>query len=372
MLDGINGTANADGVLENAYGLTAYKDAFIGFAGLIPADKYMTYGTSFMNAGLFYLKQNNLEYSQAWDGILSLYDNLTSGTSSNAQAQAGGLGVIGTDWTGIIISEAISAWDNFSFDAYYNAVTDLNWTAVTSQFNNDTIVAYDNAVAKLHDEVELAIAEDLVNYDINSSALVVGQDGNTSALKLPAFGDITFDYVYTGASDFVLNYVSGIDANWLYDFSENQYVKEYLYDGASTYWEYLPSWMANLDWLKLPASLENSGYDNFDFNISAGTVDLYIVTELVDGVDTLNASMGDLVNADNNVTWVEVELNGDEPLTNDETKNYHVYKITLDVFAALNIDMDAILQSVKDAGDSVVGLFSDSSNAEVTDTNTTN
>jgi len=404
MYDGIYGEADVDGVRKGAYGFGSYMGAFVGFAGLIPSDRYMTYGKAFVNAGYQYAAFHGIN---VWSGVSEAaqyawdsYSGTTDTTVAAAPARSGGNGIYDSAWMDDSQSLLSTAWDNFdilgnidfgkiydsamSDDVNVSAIDDLVAgfqgevdQAVTTVIgpidSNGTVEEYlttletGEEVAGIHGLVELAMQEDIYNVQHESNASYTMDDAK-AAFTLPPFADITFDFAYNTAADGAMAYyddnIAGNSAQWLADLSSNDLIREYFYPSADN--AYIPSWMLAIDWLSVPASYVNSQFAGTDFDFNAGYFDVYVtspeaelITNYAVALEGINITKIDM-SAD---SIIAVDANG------QTLDGLYVYKIR----AVSQADLDAIFAAISDLGDqalTAVGL--DSSNASTVDTTDAN
>ena len=394
MYDGIYGVKNLAGVREGAYGFGAYTDAFIGFAGLIPADRYFTYGKAFMNAGYAYASYNGISvwdsaYEGAVEGAQALWDNATGTDDSSAVAAApsrsAGMGVVSSDWVDDIFDIIKQSWNNVSLGDVVSAAMDEERTII-GELNDQASTAYNtfmdgrdatgekvyateisngiynnDTVYGIHGLIELATQEDIYYVNCgNRSTDIVGLaapvcDNNASytiddakaAFTLPPFAEITWSFAYGSAKDGVVAYWdNNVNAKWLADLSTTEFVQNYFYpseDGIVS--AYLPNWMMAIDWLKLPNAVNETNYDSIDLSFDAGYVDVYFVS-----------TVADLAQINEVVT---IELVDDSMLAQDAEGNLvdtrYVYKIR----AVSPEQVDAALTYLQGIGESLIGLDTD-------------
>ena len=394
------GTGMYEGLFGNTshagYGLTAYTNAFIGFAGLIPTDRYIPYAMAFMDAGYMYAGQVDLDL---WETAKEAFTDLTSPAPApsyaGAPSRSAGLGTISSDWTDDVIDLFLSGWGQVSFGDLTSAllsedqsiIDELNQQAMAAYrtvvdgrnadgtinpdyattitnptlpewINNDTVYGF-------HGLLELAMQEDIFYVNCGSTAtdyLVSGYtcENNASytmenakdAFTLPTFANITWNYAYTAASEGVVAYWNNtVNVKWLADLSTNQFVQDYFYPSENgLVASYVPSWMLSIDWLKLPNAVNETTYNSIDLSFDGGYVDVYFVSTL-DNLADINGA-------------VPIEMVDDSMLAqdanNDLVATRYVYKIR-----AINpqqvADALAYLQGI---GEGLIGL--DATNAAQT------
>ena len=367
----------AGGMYEGVeqYGFASYTDAFIGFAKLIPSDRYFTYGKQFMSAGYFWAEQNGVDvWGSVVDGAKGLYADYTAPTPSAARtaaARSGGLGTIGSDWIADTLSVVGTAWDGLKIDlwpadgfiAYYNAEAMKAYgTVIGSPLSPyTTTLKTGEEVAGFHGLLELAIREDMIG-----KGGIVDMNDAIATFQLPAFTDITWDFAYQSATDGVTAYWNNdVSAKWLADLSTNELIREYFYPNADNV--YIPSWMLAIDWLKLPHNATQSGYETMDFDFDAGYVDIYVVSTNPLLIDSLN--LPDAVDPVKTITMEKVTMDTDSIIAVDAEGNdingLSVYKIRV-VSAA---DTEAVLAYLGSLGDSALNAIGiDTDNAAQTTT----
>jgi len=337
MYDGIYGEANAEGTRSGAYGFGAYSGAFIGFAGLIPSDRYMTYARAFMNAGYKYAEFHGINVwgtaldsattvaQAAWDA----YTAPTDVAATPSPARSAGLGLTGSDWYDDIFDLMLSAWSSVSLadlssallssdqsvmaeltdqgntaysifvdgrnadgsknEAYMTTITNPNYIPSTQDgIENDNVYG-------IHGLIELAMQEDIFYVTCGSSATDITTsfenslgytcDNNVSytmahakaAFTLPAFNELTWEFAYGTATNGAMAYYdNNVDANWLADLSSNELVREYFYPSAKNI--YIPNWLLAVDWLSAPANFKNTNVAKTNFDFNAGYFDIYVTS----------------------------------------------------------------------------------------------
>ena len=337
MYDGIYGDVASN--RTNGYGFGSYTSAFIGFAGLIPNDRYIDYAKAFMNAGYHYAGLHNMDVptsiGEAWD----YYTSETNSTeSSNAPARSAGLGVVSSDWiddvydvmkeaaSSINYSDLITSASDFSvasiiteINAQSNRVygvfmygVDENNVSVPTTISNPGYIPFaqdgivDDTVSGMHGLIELAMQEDIFYVNCGSRAVNVSTsyetptgytcENNASytmesaklAFVLPAFSDITMEFAYNSAYDGASSYVSNIDNAWFADLSNNELIREYFYPDANN--TYIPNSLLAIDWLKLPNNYDATKYQDYNYAIdfNSGYLDVFIVSENANLINEVN------------------------------------------------------------------------------------
>ena len=375
MYDGIFGTATS-----KAHGFGAYTDSFIGFAKLIPSDRFFAYGTAFIGAGYEYAWMNNIdawnEFSQGAKDIWNQYvsDPIAPPVQPGAMRRSAGLGVIGSDWFDDVVDLFAQAWSNVSLGDVFDAFMDEN-ASVLDELMDQGNIAFDtvvdgrdenglkvypteitnpiftsnDTVYGFHGLIELAIREDMVNT--GSVPDMTAAEGN---FTLPPFADLTWSFVYGSATDGIVGFWNNVvGADWLADLSDNEMIRNYFYPSADNV--YIPDFLLAIDWLKLPQNYTNTHFADTDFDFDAGYVDLYVVStnpdlpasldlpQAVDAIHTITMEPVELTDA------ILVEIDGDisEPL--------YAYKVRLvspeDVAAVVDY-----LGSLGDAALNAVGI----------------
>ena len=388
MYDGIYGTKNIDSVRVHAEGLGAYTGAFIGFAGLIPFDRFVPYGKAFIDAGYKYAEFQGSAIpdlvATAWDYVNS--DDNT--TTLSAPSRSGMHGIIYSDWTGDVTDLTVSAISNgktyltdVALAAYSDFdFSDFNVSALSTQAVNElknasdialatfmdgnaetglytTELATGESVAGIHGLLELAVREDMVNTGLSTD--ITEAEGN---FTLPAFADITMEFAYNTASRNARAYYNdNVDAEWFADLSSNELVREYFYPDANN--TYIPSSLLAIDWLKVPANYENASYEDYAFDFNAGYVDVYVVSTNVNLMNEIDLPTA--VDPLKTITMEAVDMSSDSIIAVDEDgltmDGLYVYKIRVISPA----DVEAVLATFTDYGDTVSALLGlDSSNAE--------
>ena len=396
MYDGIYGEKDETGVRTNAYGFGSYTGAFIGFAGLIPGDRYMDYGTAFVNAGYEYAKFNGIDvWSGASDAAVALWEGYnseeTNATTANAPARSAGNGILASDWTDNVMDLMWSGWAQVNLSDIFDSLLDGNFDvmnqledqgnvayntivdgrdangtlAYSTEITNDLFTSNDN-VYGFHGLVELAMQEDLYSVNSESNASYTMDDAK-AAFTLPPFADITFDFVYNSASDGAMAYYDKeIDAEWFSDLSSKDLIRDYFYPSAEN--AYIPSWMLSIDWLTVPATYVDTTFAGTDFDFNAGYFDVYATSTKAELITEYDAIL-------ENISITKIDMGADSIIAVDENgqtlEGLYVYKIR----AISQEDLDAVFTAISELGDnalSAIGL--DSSNAATVataDNNTT-
>ncbi len=373
-----------EGINNPAYGFGNYTNAFVGFAGLIPSDRYLTYASAFMNAGFFWAEQNGIS---VWESVSTaakeFYYSFTDsdntmpadeGTAASAApARSGGLGLISSPWLSDTLDVVYAAWDNVVLEIYpdetyfnyYNAQALIAYNTFVDGRNAAGEAVYPTTLEQSGEEVygfhgllELAVQEDMVNSEAYTQE-------EADAFVLPTFADITWDFVYNAAADGVVAYWDNVvDAEWLADLSSNELVRNYFYPDAGN--AYIPSWLMAIDWLKVPANADATFYEAINFSFDGGYMDVYIVSSngalLTDtDFETAFAPIKDNIEASQvemgSDTIIAVDANG---LTLD---GLYVYKIRV----VTPEDTEAVLAALASLGnDALNAIGIDTDNAAQT------
>jgi len=396
MYDGIYGVKGAEGARTGAYGFGSYTGAFIGFAGLIPSDRYMTYAKAFMNAGYEYAKFHGID---VWDGVSeaaqTAWNEYSSSSDANVTAQgaparSAGKGLIDSTWTADMMMLAANAWEGVSlsdildatlkdYTSIFDTLTDTGYTAYNTMIDgrdNNGNLAYpteiinnigtaNDTVYGVHGLIELAIKEDIAKFDDNISSAA---DVN---FTLPLFADLTMEFAYNTAYDGAMGYYdNNVNANWFADLSTNELIRAYFYPSADNI--YIPSWMLAIDWLKAADNYNTATIATTDFDYNAGYFDIY-VTSTNSNILTANSEidLAQLVSIVKTIEVTKVDMGSDSILVvneNGTTENgLYVYKVR----TVSPEDTQAVLAYLSVLGDSAltaIGL--DSSNAANVDTTT--
>lgn len=379
----------AGGMYEGieTYGFGSYTDAFLGFAGLIPSDRYMSYGSQFMSAGYFWAEQNGVNvWGTVVDGAKDLYASYTTPTDSaaaGAPARSGGLGTIGSDWVSDALAVVVAAWDGsdllgyFGSDLglieYYNleALKAYQTVIGSPESTLTTTVATGETVAGFHGLLELAIREDIVNTQNNEGNTSYNMADAADAFVLPAFGDITWSFLYTSAKDgAVAYYNSFVDAGWLADLSNNELIRTYFYPSADNV--YIPSWLLAIDWLKFPDNFNNAEITSTDFSFDGGYMDVYVISPNSALLET-NTTVGDINLAEvvSIVKTIEVsaiDMGSDSIIAVDENgqnlDGLYVYKVRT-VTPEDTAAVMAYLSTLTDSALTAIGINSDNATQTV-------
>jgi hypothetical protein len=354
----------AGGMYEGieTYGFSKYSGAFLGFAGLIPADRYMSYGSQFMSAGYFWAEQNGISvWGSVVDGAKDIYASYTTDTNtsaSGAPARSGGLGLISSPWINDTLAVFGTAWDQLNIDlwpedgfiAYYNAEAMKAYSTIigSPDSNLPTTLGTGESVNGFHGLLELAIREDMVN-----TGVVANMTEAEAAFALPAFSEITWNFAYTSAKTGVAGYWNNVvDAKWLADLSTTEFVQNYFYpseDGIVA--AYVPNWMMSIDWLKLPNAVNETNYDSIDLSFDGGYVDVYFVS-----------TVANLAQINEVVT---IELVDDSMIAQDADGNLAETRYLYKIRAVSPEQVAAALAYLKGLGEGLIGLDTDNATQTV-------
>ena len=360
------------GIGTNGFG--SYTDAFIGFAGLIPSDRYFTYGSQFMSAGYFWAEQNGIDiWGSVVDGAKGLYADYTApAAAAPSAARSAGLGTLGSDWISDTLDVVMTAWDGSDLLGYFGS--DLG---LIEYYNLQALKAYDTVIGSpdsnlttdissgetvkgFHGLLELAIQEDIYNTqkDVNTSYTMADAQ---AAFQLPAFSAITWNYVYTSATDGAAAYYNDVvDAGWLADLSDNTLVREYFYPSADNV--YIPSWLMAIDWLKAPQNVTNATIADTDFSFDAGYLDIYVVSANADLINQVNLPQA--ADPIKTITMEQVNMDSDSIIAVDANgqtlDGLYVYKVRV-VSPEDTAAVITYLNGLVDSGLTAIGI--DSANA---------
>ena len=357
------------------YGFSKYSGAFLGFAGLIPADRYMSYGSQFMSAGYFWAEQNGVSvWGSVVDGAKDIYANYTTDpetTVAAAPARSGGLGLISSPWIDDTLAVFGTAWDQLNIDlwpedgfiAYYNAEAMKAYSTIigSPDSNLSTTLETGESVNGFHGLLELAIREDMVR-----TTAVADMTEAEAAFELPAFSEITWNFAYTSAKTGVVGYWNNVvDAEWLANLSTNELVRNYFYPSADNL--YIPSWLMAIDWLTVPANMTAGSYEAIDVSFDGGYMDVYFVStnaDLLTNIELDNA----LAPIKSNIEFTKIAMGSDSIIVVDENgqtldDGLNVYKIRVVTPA----DVDAVLAALAGLGNSALNAIGiDTDNATQT------
>ena len=131
------------------------------------------------------------------------------------------------------------------------------------------------------------------------------------------FNNMTFDAFYDDDNTKIQYFVSNSTEveTLAVTYSDDEYTATKLY-GSSDTWAYIPNKWAEQDWI----SASDTSYLDMNFSFSSGYVTGYVVSPL---------DLAGLQEALPAITFVKVELNGDEPLSTNENAVYNIYSVEL-------------------------------------------
>lgn len=361
-------TAMFDGY--KAEGLAAYSGSFVGFAGLVPFDRFKPYAQAFAAAGYQYIKVNGLDIPGgsigAW--IADKFfpsEEVVAEAENNATAQAS------ARTTNSVLTDTLE-WIKTQFASYTVWLGEAKDYLLTNSVGQTIAGAFDEFIGSVKTGIDATI-KDLIakGHDIAEAKIqVLIADQN---YRLPAFSDINLSVAYM--TSVVKTTAAGIldDPTMIRQFTENarvQGVYDYVNEKLATnkFLAYIPTWMTKLDWIELPANVD--GLPKMKLSFSTGSADIYILSDNADAVDLQTNVLG------NQVLLEEVAL-ADSPIVVDETNSeyseLHVYKFT--IHATDLINLDAILAKAGEFLDNKInGVAVDASNVvdtTVSETNTT-
>ncbi len=404
MYEGIFGSE-----ASRAYGFGSYTTSLVGFAGLIPSDRYFAYGKAFVDAGFEYAAFYGIDvWDSALEGAQAAWDNAsgtptTSGTSQ-APVRSAGLGLTGSDWFDDILDLFIQGYSNFSITDIANALLDSE-SSVFDEILDQANVAYDTVldgrndanatvysteitngthinqtVYGLHGLIELATQEDIYYVMCGNEPFTAAGDVYTAACEnnasytmedakaafaLPLFANLTWDFLYTSAADgAVAYYNSFVDAGWLADLSDNTLIRNYFYPSADNL--YIPGWMLAIDWLTLPENYTVSNYADYEISFDAGYMDIYMVSGNIDLLNDVEFTAA-LAPIKDNIEATKVEMGSDSIIAVDAAgmtlDGLYVYKIRV----VTPEDTAAVLAYLNTLGESALNAIGiDSTNAAQT------
>jgi methyl-accepting chemotaxis protein len=330
-------------------GISEYKAGLGGFTRLMPVDRFWPYSKTFVNAGVNYFVGHDLDYGD--------FLEVAEDAAFNYDAE---------DNAKVVQSKRLMAeGDEADVAAEETTWYDDLWSAVTGLFDG-TFESFSAWWDETSDEFSTYISDitegvttELHVYLEEQIRALIGEDDYV----LPPFDDISIDYA-TGEVERRINDYLSVNgyADILRDFSENEYVEEFLYVdilGAAQgteYWEYIPSWLTGMDWLKLPAS-----FADYQLEFTADNVAVYLISKN-DSLENMRdvTGLGDRL--------IQVDTIGDSPITN-ETDEFYIYKVI--VFSADDIDFEAIAANVDDASEYISGVVVDTDDAVATGETTT-
>ena len=309
----------------NAEGLAPYSASFVGFAGLIPFDRYLPYAKAMGTAGYYYAISHGYSITGTigeWvSGKFFPADEPAPAKASLRKANAL------TD---------ISDWFADLFGSYSTWLADATDFLTTSTVGQTVSAAFDSILGSMKVGVDTAINDlKASGHDyIEAKIQVTVNDVNYT---LPPFEDITLDYIIDTSKTTALELLD--DPAAMRTFSDANLTQEfYAYVNGklatNEYLGYIPTWMTQLDWIELPSNIDARPTPVINF--SAGSVDVYILSDNANMIDLQTNVLG------NQVLLTEVAI-GDSPLKVDGEiiEELHVYKFT--IYASDLVDINAIL-----------------------------
>ena len=170
------------------------------------------------------------------------------------------------------------------------------------------------------------------SYEDAYSALGEYMDGiKTDVLGL--FNDMSFDHLFKEDETRIQYFVSNSEEvkAQAKTYSGTEYTSTNLY-ASDERWAYIPQQYAEKDWI----IQGDSEYLDMNFSFSGGYVTGYVVSEL--DYEAFSAAIPAL-------SFVEEELNGDEPLSTKEDAIYHIYSTKLESGANIRLEWQALSAS---------------------------
>jgi hypothetical protein len=415
MYDGIYGVANSEGARSGGYGFGAYSGAFIGFAGLIPDGRFLTYGRAFMNAGYQYASFHSIDvWAGVADTIQTAWNNYTAPTEaaevvaqSTTIARSAGLGLVSSDWYDDILDLMINAWSNVrltdigaalldsdrsvmselsdqgnrAYGTFVDGRDENNQTVLDTKLTNGTV--HNDTVYGLHGLIELAMQEDAyylecgnrsTDYILTSTPTCENNasytmDNAKAGFTLPSFADLTWSFAYGTAKNGAMTYYNNnVDAEWFADLSSNELIRQYFYPDAGNV--YIPSWLLAVDWLKITNNYNNAEIAATDFNYNSGYFDIYVTST---NANILTAGseidLAQVVSIVKTIEITQINMGDDTIIAVDENgtslAGLYVYKVR----TVSPEDTQAVLTYLSNLGDSALAAIGlDSSNAANVDT----
>ena len=330
-------------------GASEYVTGLSGFARLVPVDSFFAYSKRFASAGMSYLTRNDIDPQEFLSVTQDAMFNYTAFPESEVQKTLNA-----EDDTTNNDAWYETLWDNVSVGSIFGSLSEW-WATASGEYGSYISSISDKVGALVDTGIDYVSAEVHVVLE-NEIQELLGQ----AEYVLPPFSEIGYDYisgeVLRQVDDYItINGYTGI----LRDISDSSYVNEYIYEDAvnlaksTEVWKYIPIWMTEMDWLKLPAS-----YENYQLEFTADQISVYFLSK--------NDSLADMRLITGLDNLIQVDSLGDRPIS-DETEDFYIYKIV--VFNGDSID----LSGLEDAGDEVTKLLSgiivDSDGATVTSSN---
>jgi len=236
------------------YEFNAYAGSFLGFATLVQVDRYLPYGKRFYNAGMQYGIENGYNTAEftslVIDYMFKPEDNATV-QQSPARIQRS---FIRPDSNATVYEDLVWYYEQIGlkYDDLTTYLGDFNTSVITDPIGN-----YVEAEAREYIQTQ---ARDFL------------QDQN---FTMPDLRDINSSYI-SGQFYLVVDNVMMNPGESLYTFSNYSYVQEYIYGNgeAIAQFAYIPYWMTQKDWLKVPAT-----YDGYQFKVVGSVIEFYLVSE---------------------------------------------------------------------------------------------
>jgi hypothetical protein len=237
------------------------------------------------------------------------------------------------------------------------------WETITSSFNGISewwdaqTEDFDAYITELTDGITTAIGDTVDGLSEDARVYLEGEIRTLigdADYVLPPFAELSIDYVTGEATRRFDDYITvrGIDGA-IADLSDSEFVQEYVYGTAlefaqgSEYWEYMPNWIAGMDWLKLPDT-----YEDYQLEFNADNIAVYIISKN----DSLEA-MREILGKPN---LIQVDNLEDSPISN-ESDEFYIYKLVL--FNGEDINFKALAEAGVEAGDYVSNIVVDNSEA---------
>ena len=348
----------------NAEGLAPYSPSFVGFAGLIPFDRYIPYAKGMATAGYYYAKTHGFEMT----GTAGTWIKDKFFPDEDQQAQQASLrkassldGTV-TEAEETILTSIIAYFDDL-FGSYSTWLSDTNDYLSGTGFGQGITTVFDGVVGVITDSIDTIIADlTAAGHDYTEAKIsVVINDANYT---LPPFEDITLDYILETSKTTALSIFEDPEmVRYISDANATQQVYAYINEKLETnyYLGYIPHWMTQLDWLELPANIDSR--PTAVVNFAQGSVDFYILSDNGDMIDLQTNVLG------NQVLLTEVSID-DAPLSvNEEYNNIDtlfVYKFT--IRATDVIDINLVLASLGTYLDSNFGAVAVDASSAIVET----
>jgi hypothetical protein len=350
-------------------GFDTYKKSFVGFAGLVSFDRYLPYGKSFLGAGSHYMDANGYNVSEfitlVREAIWPAEIKAANAEAAEKSVQSKRLHADG-DTTETTATEVETAW----YDELWDSVTTFfgdGYDSMAAWWDAQT-VDFDAYISEITDGISTAVGEAVDGLTAEAHTYIQGEIAtllNDPDYVLPPFSELNIDYVTGEAERRFDDYitVNGYDG-LLSDISDSDFVQEYVYGTlletleGTEYWEYMPNWIAGMDWLKLPES-----YADYKLEFNADNIAVYIISKN-DSLEDMRTILGldDLI---------QVDTLEDSPISN-ENDEFYIYKLVL--LNGEDIDFAALEEAGVEAGDYVSSIVVDNSEATsepATETTTT-